>query len=271
MCGKIVGDLEIFFQHRAEEHVTLLLEAFMEKPLVWAHRGASGYAPENTLPAFAMAADMHADGVELDIQLTKDGEIVVCHDERVDRTSNAKGNIRDFTLDELKKLDFSNGKLAYEGVQIPTMREVCDLLKPTGLTINIELKTGEYFYPSIEEKIVKLIHECGMEKKVIYSSFNHYSIRKIQELDPEAETAFLYEDGFIDMPAYGEKYGVKALHPSGYNLQYPAFMEDCRKRGLDVNVWTIDREADIRACIACGVHAIITNLPDKVRKIVEET
>lgn len=242
----------------------------MKKPLVWAHRGASGYAPENTLPAFAMAADMHADGVELDIQLTKDGEIVVCHDERVDRTSNAKGNIRDFTLAELKKLDFSNGKLAYEGVQIPTMREVCDLLKPTGLTINIELKTGEYFYPGIEEKIVKLIHECGMEKKVIYSSFNHYSIRKLQELDPEAETAFLYEDGFIDMSAYGEKYGVKALHPSGYNLQYPAFMEDCRKRGLDVNVWTIDREADIRACIACGVHAIITNLPDKVRKIVDE-
>ena len=115
-------------------------------PLVWGHRGASGYAPENTLPAFKMAADMGADGVELDIQLTSDGEIVVCHDETIDRTSNGAGWLKDFTFKELRRLDFSNGNAAYEGVKIPTMEEVFDLLQPTGLVINIELKTGIIFY-----------------------------------------------------------------------------------------------------------------------------
>ena len=92
-------------------------------PLIWGHRGASGYAPENTLPAFKMAADMGADGVELDIQMTKDGEIVVCHDETIDRTSSGKGWLKDFTFDELRRLDFSNGNSAYEGVKIPTMED----------------------------------------------------------------------------------------------------------------------------------------------------
>ena len=90
-------------------------------PLIWGHRGASGHAPENTLPAFKMAADMGADGVELDIQMTRDGEIVVCHDETIDRTSSGKGWLKDFTFDELRRLDFSNGNSAYEGVKIPTM------------------------------------------------------------------------------------------------------------------------------------------------------
>ena len=125
-------------------------------PLIWGHRGASGYAPENTLPAFKMAADMGADGVELDIQMTKDGVIVVCHDETIDRTSSGKGWLKDFTFDELRRLDFSNGNTAYEGVQIPTMEEVFDLLEPTGLLINIEIKTGIVFYEKIEEKILEL-------------------------------------------------------------------------------------------------------------------
>ena len=111
-----------------------------EHPLIWGHRGASGYAPENTLPAFQLAADMGADGVELDIQETKDGVIVVCHDETVDRTSNGAGWLKDYTFEELRKLDFSYGNAAYEGTKIPTMEEVFELLGPTGLTINIELR-----------------------------------------------------------------------------------------------------------------------------------
>ena len=82
----------------------------MNHPLIWAHRGASGYAPENTLPAFKLAADMGADGVELDVQLTKDNVIVVCHDEKIDRTSNGAGFIRDYTLEELRKYDSNNGR-----------------------------------------------------------------------------------------------------------------------------------------------------------------
>ena len=134
-----------------------------DHPLIWGHRGASGHAPENTLPAFRMAADMGADGVELDVQETKDGVLVVCHDETVDRTSNGAGWVKDFTFEEIRKLDFSGGNAAYEGLKIPSMEEVLDLLAPTGLTINIELKTGIVFYDRIEEKILQLVRNKNWE------------------------------------------------------------------------------------------------------------
>ena len=239
-------------------------------PLVWGHRGASGYAPENTLPAFKMAADMGADGVELDIQLTSDGEIVVCHDETIDRTSNGAGWLKDFTFKELRRLDFSNGNAAYEGVKIPTMEEVFDLLRPTGLVINIELKTGIIFYDRIEEKILELTKRKGWADRVIYSSFNHYTVRRIKELDPAAKVGLLYGDGPIDMPGYGLRLGADALHPAFYNLQYPDFMEDSRRCGLDVNVWTVNSDADLILCREYGVNAVITNYPAKAIKLYEE-
>jgi len=236
-------------------------------PLIWGHRGASGHAPENTLPAFKMAADMGADGVELDIQQTKDGVIVVCHDETIDRTSSGAGWLKDFTFEELRRLDFSNGNAAYEDVKIPTMEEVFYLLAPTGLTINIELKTGIIFYENIEEKILDLTKKMGWEDRVIYSSFNHYSVRKIKELDPGAKVGLLYGDGPIDMPGYGRRLGADALHPAFYNLQYPDYMEDCRRYGLDVNVWTVNSTADLMQCREYGVNAVITNYPDKALKL----
>ena len=238
-------------------------------PLIWGHRGASGYAPENTLPAFQMAADMGADGVELDIQMTKDGVIVVCHDETIDRTSTGKGWLKDYTFDELRRLDFSNGNAAYEGTKIPTMEEVLDLLDPTGLTINIELKTGIIFYDRIEEKILELVRRKGWQNRVIYSSFNHYTVCRIKELDPSAKVGLLYGDGPIDMPGYGKRLQADALHPAFYNLQYPNYMEDCRKNGLSVNVWTVNTEKDLLACRDYGVDSVITNYPAKARKLYE--
>ena len=240
------------------------------RPLIWAHRGASGHAPENTMPAFKLAAEMNADGIELDIQMTKDGEIVILHDETIDRTSSSKGWLKDYTLQELKKMDFSYGNLAYEGTSIPTMREVFELIRPTDLTINIELKTGIVFYPGIEEKITAMTREYGMEDRVIYSSFNHYSVLRIKELVPEAKTGFLYMDGPIDMPGYAARYGVGALHPALYNLQFPHFMEDCREKGLDVNVWTVNNDNYLRMCAQAGVHAVITNYPEKARRVFAE-
>ena len=238
-------------------------------PLIWGHRGASGHAPENTLPAFKMAADMGADGVELDIQMTSDGVIVVCHDETIDRTSSGAGWLKDFTFDQLRRLDFSNGNGAYEGVKIPTMEEVFDLLDPTGLVINIEIKTGIIFYDRIEEKILELTKRKGWEDRVIYSSFNHYTVRRIKELDPAAKVGLLYADGPIDMPGYGHRLGADALHPAFYNLQYPQFMEDSRRYGLDINVWTVNSEKELLACREYGVNAVITNYPAKARKLYE--
>ena len=237
---------------------------------VWAHRGASGYAPENTMAAYALAAKMGADGIELDVQLTKDGSLVVCHDEKIDRTSDHQGYVKDYTLQELRGMSF--GKLHPEygasDEKIPMLEEVLAYVHDeTQMTINIELKTGVFFYPGIEAATVHLVHRYGMQERVIYSSFNHYSVRKVQQIDPKAKVGLLYEDGFINVPEYGAAMHVNALHPSGYCLQYPDYMEDCRRFGLDVNVWTINEEADLEACMKAGVHAVITNYPDKAIEV----
>ena len=238
------------------------------KPLVWAHRGASGYAPENTLAAFQKAVDLGADGVELDIQLTKDDQIVVIHDETIDRTSDGKGWVKDYTLEELRAFNYNRTKPEYARADIPTMREVFELLKPTGLFINVEIKTGVVFYEKIEEKILALTKEMGMEDRVCYSSFNHYTVTRIHELKPDAEVGFLYADGPIDMPSYGVKHGVNALHPALYNLQYDGFVKECKEKGLKLNVWTVNERPYMEMCCQYGVDAIITNYPDIAKEVV---
>ena len=188
-----------------------------EKTKVWAHRGASGYAPENTLDAFRKAVEMGADGIELDVQMTKDGELVVIHDETINRVSNGKGWVKDYTYEELKKFNFNKTHLEYTKEEIPTLEQVYLLIKPTNLTINVEIKTGIVFYPGIEERVLELTERLGMKERVIYSSFNHYTIRKIKESDPQAKTGMLYEDGIIDAVDYAcEKYHVR----NGKELEY---------------------------------------------------
>ena len=240
-----------------------------KKPVkIWAHRGAIGYAPENTLEAFEAAVRLGADGIELDIHESKDQEIVVIHDERLDRTSSGKGWVKDYTLEELRQFDYSRGTEFGKDRQytIPTMREVFELIKPTDLTINIELKTNVFHYRGIERKILKMAEEYGMSDRVWYSSFNHLSIEKIHLLDPEAKVGFLYANAFTGMPAFAGKLGMDALHPAFFNLFSPRFMDDCREKGILVNIWTIDSEAQMLACMEAGVHAIITNYPDKAKK-----
>ena len=239
-----------------------------DKPLVWAHRGASAYAPENTLEAFQMAIDMGADGIELDVQLTKDGEMVVIHDEWIDRTCEGTGWVKDYTLEELRRFNFNKTCPKYEHADIPTLRQVYELVKPTSLTINVELKTGIVFYPDLEKRVLELTKEFGMEDRVLYSSFNHRSCVKLHELEPEAYVGFLCMDGPIDMAAYVSKFGGNAIHPALYNLQYPDYMKDAIAYGLDVNSWTINEPEHMMMACKLGINAIITNHPDRAKEII---
>lgn len=239
----------------------------MGKPFIWAHRGASGYAPENTLAAYKKADEMGADGIEIDIQLTKDDVIVVCHDEELERVSNGKGWVKDHTLEELKKLDFNQQFKEQGAMQIPTMEEVFELVKPTNMVIDIELKTGVVFYP-IEEKIDEMTRRYGMEDRVIYSSFNHASMVKMKQINKENKVGMLYADGPIDAVAYAKRYGFDALHPALYNIQYPHYMEDAKAAGIMVNVWTINKEEHVKMCVDAGVDAVITNYPDMARNVI---
>ncbi len=229
---------------------------------VFAHRGASGYAPENTLQAFSLAQEQGADGIELDVQLTKDGQVVVIHDETIDRTSTGKGYVRDYTLEELKKFSFHNHMEKYKGVKIPTLEEVLKLVKDGKMEVNIELKTGIFWYPCIEEKTMNIVKNAGMEERVIYSSFNHYSVQKIRNLDEKAETAYLYMDVILDVEKYAKNNGVCGLHPPVYHLYMADFLKKYKDSGLKVRVWTVNDEKDMKKFIDEDLEAVITNYPD---------
>lgn len=230
---------------------------------IWGHRGAYSSAPENTLVGFQMAAQMGADGVELDIQLTKDKEIVVIHDETVDRTSNGQGCVQDFTLSEIKKLNFNkSGRTEPLFMEVPTLAEVLELLKPTGLTINIELKTGVIYYDGIEPIALSLVEKYGMTDRIIWSSFNHYSVQKIKLLQPSSKTALLCGGGILVTGEQCEKVGSEALHPSIHMLRYPSLAEDCRKRGILLRPWTVTNDEDLNLARDLGIDAVIVNRID---------
>ena len=182
---------------------------------IWAHRGCSQIYPENTLTAFEQAAKLPGlTGIELDIQLTKDGEPVVIHDERIDRTTDGFGFVRDYTLKELCTFHIHTGEERAE--RIPTIHEVFDLLEEpfrNGFRLNIELKNSIFPYPGMEEKILKLVHQRGIEKNIVFSTFYAKSLAILHELDPEAECAIL--DTKISDCLYKAKgLGfIRALHP----------------------------------------------------------
>lgn len=244
----------------------------MKKTQVWAHRGASAYAPENTLEAFALAVEQGADGVELDVQMTRDGELVVAHDETVDRVSNGSGYIKDYTLDELKKLRFNRLFPEYEAAVIPTLREVYELLKPTGLVVNAELKTGIIQYEGIEEKVLRLAAEMGMKDRVIYSSFYHPALVALKALDASVRTGLLYSDGWIDVASYGKNtVRADALHPALYHMQDKELIPSARAHGLALHVWTVNDGDYMKMLAEQGIEAIITNRPDVCRSVVDRT
>ena len=239
--------------------------------LVWAHRGASAYAPENTLEAFQKAADMKADGVELDVQFTKDNEIVVAHDENLERVSNGTGWVKDHTLAQLKALNFNRTHPEFERASIPTLEEVYECLQTTGLTINVEFKTGIFWYQGIEDKVLDLTAKLGLEDRVIYSSFNHFTLAKLREMKEDVTTGLLYSDDWIGIAPYArDTVHVNALHPALYHLQDPSYVKTAHEYGLETHVWTVNDEKYIRMCRDMGVEAIITNKPDLCRTILAE-
>ncbi len=243
------------------------------KTQVWGHRGADGwdkqYAPENTLPSFQKAIDMGADGIEFDVQLTKDGEIVICHDEKIDRTSDRKGWLKDYTLKELKQFNFSKPHPEFGFVDIPTLEELLALMKPTNLTLNIELKTGVIYYDGLEETTVQLVKKYDMEERVIYSSFNHYSLQKLKTLFPEAQIGLLMSDIFVDVPDDPKRIDAMAVHPPVSALT-KEYIDRCHEHGLKVHTWTVDNLIMMHGVIAMGVDAFITDCPDNGRRIVDE-
>lgn len=236
---------------------------------IWAHRGCSQRYPENTLLAFEKAAAIqNLTGIELDIQLTKDGQLVVIHDERVDRTTEGIGFVRDYTLSEIKKLHIYAD--SNQSQSIPTMTEVLDLLEPrlkTGLKLNIELKNSIYPYEGMEEKIVELVHKKGLQDAIVYSSFYAKSLEKLKMLDSDAELGIL--DGKVSDCMYKIKggCGAVALHPFWQGMDLTA--EELK--GYTVRAWMSGHlypekptgtRLDFTSLTEQGITDIILNEPE---------
>ena len=229
--------------------------------LIFGHRGASGHAPENTLEAFRLAMDMGAEGFELDVHMSKDGELVVIHDESVDRTTDGTGLVRELTLEQLKGLDASNGMARYRGARIPTLKEVYGLIRETSHIVNVEIKTDEWFYPRIEEKCLALAREMGVEERIVYSSFNHHTLKKLRQLKPDVKLGMLFGDIMVDPWEYARQLDVDYLHPMKMNIYLPEFARKSGDAGYGINMWTINDEQTITFCLEQDV-GIITNYPD---------
>lgn len=232
---------------------------------IWAHRGASADAPENTLPAFALAVDQGADGIELDVQRTADGELVVIHDELVNRTSDGSGRVADLTLEQLRRLNFNNGMTRYGDVQIPTLQEVLEFVEETWLTVNIELKNTIDLYPGMEAELVTMVAEFGLSRRVTYSSFNHYSLLTLKE-GPSLVGA-LYSDGMVDPWVYANYLGVDAVHPPWEVLQVPGVVYECHANGLRVHPWIVPT-SEVPRLAGLRVDAIITDHPAQARRLL---
>ena len=229
---------------------------------VFAHRGYSGRYPENTMLAFREAEKTGADGIELDVQLSKDGQLVIIHDETLDRTTDGKGYVKDYTLSELKALNASVIKGgAFPPERIPTFEEYCEWVTKTDLVTNVELKTSIVYYPEIEEKLAEMIRRFGMEDRVLFSSFNHLSIVRMKQLLPQCPVGALVEHDDLQYAGYYcRKYGFEFYHPDS-DLFTEENARNCKENGIGFNVWTVNDLGTFEKLWEWDADGIFTNFP----------
>ncbi|MFN2341111.1 MAG: glycerophosphodiester phosphodiesterase [Halanaerobium sp.] len=227
------------------------------KTKIIGHRGGAAGFPENTLAAFKKAVELGADGVEFDVQLTKDGEVVVIHDELIDRTMSGSGLVKDHTLKELRQMsagEFFSSE--FKGEKMPTLAEVLEIVQDLEV-INIELKN--YLpYPGLEEKVLKLVDQFKIRDQVIISSFNHYSLQKVKKLQPEIKTGALLMAKIINPSDYAFKRGFDALHLHFLTADQE-IVDKAHFMGMQLNVYTVNFPESVVELLEKGVDMIMTD------------
>ncbi|SFG20686.1 glycerophosphodiester phosphodiesterase [Sporolactobacillus nakayamae] len=232
------------------------------KTAVYAHRGSKSNRPENTLASFEEAMRVGSDGIELDVHLTKDQQVVVMHDEKIDRTTNGKGQIKSYTLEELKRFDAGSWfSPKFKGERVPTLSQVLELLKNYQGVLNIEFKTDRNVYPSIEARVADLVDQYRPLLPVVYSSFNHESLIRLKQIKPNAEIALLLWERLADPWRYTEQVGATAQH-----LWQPTALSETaaqlQNHGIKVRAWTVNQPKNMQLAFEMGLDAIITDHPE---------
>jgi glycerophosphoryl diester phosphodiesterase len=235
-----------------------------------AHRGARAFAPENTMAAFALAIQQCAHGVELDVMLSTDGVPMVIHDQRVDRTTDGIGRVSDLTSGQLRKLDAGSWfSPEFAGERLPTLSEVLAWAEPHTL-LNIELKAPGLSPGKLEEEVTRLVHQHHASARVLLSSFNPLTLRRLRRIDPGLRTGLLYAP---NLPVPLRRAWLRplalpdALHPE-HTMVDRRYIHWARARGYRVNVWAPDSRSDLDRLVGLGVDAIITDRPDVLAGIL---
>ncbi|KAB8138399.1 glycerophosphodiester phosphodiesterase [Gracilibacillus oryzae] len=239
---------------------------------IYAHRGASKKAPENTMPAFELAYQQGADGIETDVQLTKDNIPVLIHDENLRRTTNGMGFVQDYSYDELKKLDAGSWhSVNFRQTVIPTLDDLLTWNKEKQLKLNIELKNNLIEYPNIEKIVYEKIKKYQMEENTVISTFSRKSLLKMKKLKFDIATALLTSKRSRDLIETAKHLSVDGLHIR-FRLLSRRLVDKAANNNLYTAVYTVNQPFSISKVIKSNCHAIITDVPDiawSIRKKLE--
>ncbi|MEK6561886.1 MAG: glycerophosphodiester phosphodiesterase [Candidatus Binatota bacterium] len=232
-----------------------------------AHRGSSGSYPENTRLAFEKAIEAGADMIEMDCRLSKDGHVVVIHDDRLDRTARAKGFVKGKTLRQLKKLDVGAWlKKSFKGERILTLEEILEIVSGK-VEINLEIKSVLRGPLGIELKVLFIVSHFDYLERAIFSSFDYQSLRRLRELAPDVRIGVLYGAGIKDNPFQAAReMNAYSLHIQR-EFATPHFLEEARELGLKSFVWTVNEVKEMEKFLSLGVDGIISDFPEKFWKI----
>ena len=241
----------------------------LPRPTIFAHRGASAHAPENTLAAFELALAQGADGIELDAKLSGDGHVVVIHDATVDRTTDRQGRVKDISLAELRSLD-AGGFFAeqYRGEKVPTLEEVFEALGKR-MFVNVELTNYNTPGDHLVESVCMLVKKCGLQKQVLFSSFFASNLSKARGLLPEVPRGLLAFNGLLGVWArsFGFAFGrYQALHPNLKDVT-PQQVQRVHRLKRRVHVWTVNTAEDMRRLFNWDVDGIFTDDPQSAVQV----
>lgn len=244
--------------------------SYLDRPLNFAHRGASHETPENTLVAFLLAADLGADGIEFDVQITKDGEVVVIHNLTLEATTNGHGQVGAKTLAELSELDAGGWfDPVFAGQRIPTLQQVIEAVGHR-LLLNIELKSVSPRDDGLAQAVVRAVEENHLLDQVVISSFNPFPLRRVKQLNPWIPVGLLYAAGmpfFMRRPWARHLINPQALHPH-HSLVDGQYLRWSRDRGYRVHTWTVDDPGEMWRLARRGVDLIITNRPELLNQVL---
>ncbi|MBI2346418.1 MAG: hypothetical protein HYV03_05970 [Deltaproteobacteria bacterium] len=247
--------------------------------LILAHRGASKYAPENTLPAFRKAIELEVDGVELDIQLTKDKVPVVLHSDKLTELTTTYLFAHATPLRALKTIDAGSPfSPAFAGERIPALDEVLALLAGharahPSFCINLELKAQPYWHFGMEDRVVAVVRAHRLAGQILFSSFSPLVLWRLKRLAPEIPRALLIEPRaffFLRMSFFGTIATITNLHPF-HETTTPDLVRQARQRGWKIICWTVNTRTEISRAVALGVDGIITDDPVLAREVMEQT